>query len=120
MSSFELGISSSDAVTLYPEWNYESGKIKIQAEHRTTTGALYQYKFSDYKRFDFSVNWIDSSVAALVNSWWDTNTDLLFFVTSGSATEVHSVHLMGTDTPLRKFDKPYDNYYKGKIHLEGY
>lgn len=119
-TTFELGISSATAVTLYPEWDYWEGEKQIRTEMRAKSGRLRLYKWYDYEKISFSNNWVPASDAAVVNSWWDSNTKLLFFITSGSATEVHSVMLMNDDTPLAAYNKPYNNYFKGKIELEGY
>lgn len=118
--TFELGISSSDAVTLYPEYNYKGGDVQLKNQARTLSGKLYLYKRGDYEKFQFSVNYLPASDASLVNSWWDTNTKLLFFINSSTATEVHSVILMNKDTPFQQFNIPYADKYKGKVLLEGY
>lgn len=118
--TFELGISSSDAVTLYPEYNYKGGEVQLRTEHRTKSGKMYLYKWGEYRKIQFNVNYLPASDASLVNSWWDTNTELLFFITSDTATEVHSVVLMNKDTPFQQFNKPYADKYKGKVLLEGY
>ena len=119
-TAYELGTNSSDAVTLYPEQEYSKAKQQIRNEHRTRSGKLYLYKWGDYSRIKFDVNWVPASDAALVNSWFDTNTKLLFFVTSDSATEVFSVMLLNKETPLAQYNAPYNNLYRGTILLEGY
>ncbi len=118
--TFELGISSADAVTLYPEYDYKGGEVQLRNQMRTPSGKGYLYKHGDYKKFQFSIQFLPASDASLVNSWWDTNTELLFFITSSTATEVHSVVIMNKDTPFQQFNKPYADKYKGKVLLEGY
>lgn len=121
MATFELGISSATVARFFPEFeSYSQGKKQVRDDHRTKTGKLYQYKYGDYARINVDVNYLPASDAALVNSWFENNSDLLFFVTSGSVTEVFSVHIMNTETPLASYSKPYDNLYKGVIKLEGY
>jgi len=121
MATFELGISSATVALFYPEFeSYSQGKKQIRDDHRTKTGKLFQYKYGDYSMINMDVNYLPASDAALVNSWWDTNTDLLLFVTSDSVTEVFSVHIMNTETPLSSYNKPYDNLFKGVVKLEGY
>lgn len=116
---YELGISSANAITLSPRYDYQNIDEKIEDSIRVIEN-YYAYKWGDYKKFAFKVDFITNSDAAVVNSWWESNTDLLFFVTSDSATEVHSVMLRGNLTPLGNYKKPYDNYRSGKILLEGY
>jgi len=119
-TTFELGPTSATAVTLYPEWDYWNGEKQVRTEKRAKSGRLRVYKWYDYERIDFGLNWVPASDAAVVNSWWDSNTELLWFVTSDSTTEVHSVMILNEETPLAAYNKPYNNYYKGKIELEGY
>lgn len=120
MPTYELGISSSDAVTLYPEFDYKAEKKQKRSDHRTRSGKLYSYKWYDVQKFDFDLSWVNESISGIINSWFDARTELLFFITSGGSTEVHSVMIMNDETPMSEFQKPYQNYYKGTIKLEGY
>lgn len=120
MTTFQLGITSADAITFYPEWDYTGGEKKIQDKHRAASGKAFQYTWGSYKRFKCKLNWVTNSDSSLVNSWWDTDTELLLFITSDSTTEVHSVMLSNDETPFSKFNEPYDNLYQGTIELESY
>jgi hypothetical protein len=119
-TTFQLGISSANAVTLIPEFDFKRPKKQIRSQQRTRGGKLKLYKWSDYQTINFSVELVPSSDTAVINSWWDSNTELLFFINSGSATEVHSVMILNKETPLAAYNKPYNNLYKGKIQLEAY
>jgi len=110
---------TESAVTLVPDYSYKSPDIKIESKTRTRAGRLYTTKYGSYKHFSFNVNYVSSATAALVNSWWETDTELLFFVTSGGVTETHSVMLQG-ETPIDGFNSPSIEYYRGKIILETY
>lgn len=118
--TFELGISSADAVELLPEYDYKSDTVKIENRHRAKSGRLYTYLWASYDQIEFSCKYVPASAAAVVNSWWESNTELLFFVTSNSVTEVYSVVLNNKDRPFQKYSKPYADRYEGKILLEGY
>lgn len=118
--TFELGIDSSTAVNLRPNFDYQNGKKQIRNDYRTKGGRAYRYKWGEYRRIKFTAEYVPASAAAVVNSWFDSNTELLWFITSGDVTEVHSVMIMNDDTPFQKTIAPYDNLYKGKIELEGY
>ena len=107
-------------VQLYPEYDYKGGEIQLRNQMRTPSGKGYLYKHGDYDKFQFTVNYLSSPDAAIVNSWWNTNAKLLFLITSSDITEVHSVILMNKDTPFQQFNKPYADKYKGKVLLEGY
>lgn len=110
----------ANLVQLYPEYDYKGGEIQLRNQMRTPSGKGYLYKHGDYDKFQFTVNYLPGSSAAIVNSWWDTNAKLLFLITSGTITEVHSVILMNKDTPFQQFNKPYADKLKGKVLLEGY
>jgi len=116
----QLGPDSSTAITLHPEWDYEFKTSQTRSDMRTPAGKLYQYKYGDYKSFDLSLEYFPSSEASIVNSWADTNTDLLFFVTSDTATEVNSVRIMNDESPFSEFNEPFVDRWKGSLTLETY
>ena len=119
--TFTLGIDSSTEVTLPPEYDYQAPTVKIDSRFRSKSGKLYTYKWGDYDKFDFSVQYLSNSSAAIVNSWWSTDTELLFFVASDNGnTEVSSVMIQNKSEPFTEFQPPYIEYKKGKILLETY
>jgi hypothetical protein len=120
MATFELGVSSADAIQFYPEFDYSADQPKIEDEIRSASGRLYAYKWGSYKKFRFSAEFVPASDAAVVNSWWQSNAQLLFFITSDSTTEVSSVMVRGKSRPFQSYNQPYDNLMKGTILLEGY
>lgn len=115
--AFRLFVDSSTGVTVYPEWNFEQDTTKIEDEHRARSGARYVYKWGQYEKFKFSVSWVNSEFRSIVNSWWSTNTKLLFM--EEGSTEVYSVQLVG-DLPVNEYMKPYRDQFGGVIELEGY
>ena len=117
---YEIGPSSATAVQVYPEFDYDRHVVKNEVRHRTHSGKQYTYKWGSYTEFKFSVSWISGANAAIVNSWFASNTDLLLLITSSTATEVNSVRIQGDEAPLNQYNKPYDNYYKGKMELATY
>jgi len=117
--AFSLGTSSSDAISLNPKYDYKESNEKIEDNIRVIEN-YYAYKWGDYKRFEFKVDYIVGSDAAIVNSWWESNTELLFFVTSEEITDTYSVMLRGDLMPLGSYNKTFDEYYSGNIELEGY
>lgn len=116
--SYLLFPSSGNHVTLEPEWDFDRNDKKIEDVHRTRAGREYRYKWSSYRVFKFGNTFVTSGVAAVVNSWWDSNTNLLF-MKSGD-TQVFSVRLVNKDLPFGRFQKPYDDLYQGNIELETY
>lgn len=116
--SYLLFPSSGNHVTLEPEWDFERHDSQVKSEHLTRSGKRYVYKWGSYTRFSFSVTFVSSSTAALINSWWITNTKLLF--TSTSETAVYSVMLVASDLPISKYQQPYTDKFQGSIELQGY
>lgn len=116
--SWLLFPSSGNHVTLEPEWDFDRKDAQVKNEHVTRSGKRYVYKWGSYLKFSFGVQFLNSSQASIVNSWWITNTKLLF-VESGAAS-VYSVMLVGSDLPVGQYVKPYTSLYRGKIELQGY
>lgn len=116
--SWLLFPSSGNHVTLEPEWNFARRDKKEETVHRTRAGKRYTYKWGSYYAFKFGLEHVSSSTAAIVNSWWVTNTKLLFMESGG--TQVFSVVLTNKELPLGQFNRPYNDHYTGTIELEGY
>lgn len=116
--TYVLFISSGVDVSFNPEYDFTDQESKIETRHRTKSGREYVYKWGDYKKFKFSVSYVNSSFKSIVNSWWNTNTELLFM--KQGETQVYSVRLGGKKSPIGKFIKPYDDNFKGTIDLGTY
>lgn len=116
--SFLLFPSSGNHVTLEPEWDFDRKDGKVENEHITRAGKRYVYRWGSYYKASFSLTFVNSSTAAIINSWWDSNTKLLFM--ESGATQIYSVMLVGKELPLGSFQKPYTNLFRGKIDLQGY
>lgn len=120
MTTYMLGITSVDAIQLYPEYNFKEGKKQIRSDHRSKSGRLRLYKWGEFHKLKFKVNYIPASEAAVINSWWDSNTELLWFVTSDTATDVTSVMILNKETPINQYNEPYSDMRKGVLQLESY
>lgn len=121
MATYELGINTATMIDLYPNHGtYEKSEQKIESGYRSLSGRHYKYKWSTWDRIEFEAEYVSGANAAICNSWWDTNTNLLFLITSSTATEVNSVRIMGDESPFKALNQPYDDQYKGKIVLETY
>lgn len=116
--SYLLFPSSGNHVSFEPEWDFDREDAQIKTEHVTRAGKRFVYKWGSYCKFNFSVQFVSSADAALVNSWWITNTKLMF--KSTSETAVYSVMLIASDLPIGQFQKPYTDMFKGRIELQGY
>jgi hypothetical protein len=118
---YTLGPTSATAITIYPEWGgYKRGEEMDRAKYRSRSGKLYMYKYHTYDKFSIPVNFITNSNAAIVNSWWESQTALLYFIEDGATTEVFSVYITMDKRPFESYNKPYTDYLKATILLEGY
>ncbi len=115
---YRLFVDSSNGVDVYPEYDMTDASRKVEARHRTRAGAEYVYTFGEYTQIKFSVKYVNSSFRAIVNSWWASNTDLLWMEEGG--TEVYSVRLMNKALPVGKVIKPYSDKFQGTIELGTY
>lgn len=114
---FYLYADSNTSVTLRPEYDFKSGHRKIESRYRSKSGPEYAYKWSDYVRISFTVTHLNSADATQINSWWLSNTELLF--QQGSETPVN-VRIAGNESPINKRSEPNTYMHEGEIILEGY
>lgn len=116
--AFRLFVDSSNGVDVEPEYDFSDSKIKIEDRHRTRSGAEYVYKWGGYVDIKMSVMYVNSEFKSIVNSWWSSNTSLLWMEEGG--TQVFSVRLVNNEQPVSDIVKPYTNVFKGTIELKGY
>jgi hypothetical protein len=114
--NFALGINSATALILYPEFDYTDVLTKIEKIHRLENGDMYRYKTGVYDKFKFKLRHFPESDASVVNSWWESNSGLMFWIDS----DVSSVMLTNKKIPIGQFQKPYTDLMQGTIELEGY
>lgn len=115
--AFRLFVDSTTGVSLCPEWDYREPLVKEENRHATPVGFSTVYNYGETARLRFSVRHVSSETAALVNSWWISNTALLFM--EEGATEVFSCRLLGK-LPISKLEKPYSFSLSGVIELGAY
>lgn len=118
--TYSLGPTSATEVEIIPEWNYENGEAMDRSVMRSKTGKLYTYKWNDVKKIKITAKLFDNSDAAIVNSWWDSQTKLIYFVNDGSAVDCTSVMIMNKTAPFRSNPEPYTTKFNGVIQLEEY
>jgi hypothetical protein len=120
MMTFTLGITSENEITILPDQNYtKENKLNIST-HRAKSGKLYTYRWSSFKKIKFSASLFDTSDASIVNSWWDTQTKLIFFEYDGTTTFCTSVQIMNKEAPFMGFEEPKLSLRSGTIELEEY
>ena len=116
-----LGISSVDAIRLYPDrTEYSFGTVLIRDDNRLDNGKLKTYIQAEYDSYNMNLSCVSSCDAMIVNSWWESGAELLLFVVSDSAVDVNSVMIMGDESPFQSFCMPYEDRFNGSINLESY
>lgn len=119
--SMRLGPTGS-LVTIVPEYSFAIAKTKEEARHRAHSGKLYQYLFNVYSKFEIPLNWVSSSDRTLMNSWWETNTNLEFYDdVEGAPSSFFDVRITNDIDPFPSFVRPYfQEFYEGTLVLEEY
>lgn len=116
--TFRLFVDSATGLDIDPEYDFKDSAERIESRHRTRDGSEYAYRWGDFRKFEFSVSFVNSEFKSVVNSWWNSGTDLLFMEVG--ATDVTSVHIVSKSQPIDKLVKPYTDLFAGKITLESY
>lgn len=115
---YRLFVDSDNGLDVAPQYDYTEADKKVESRHRTRSGNEYVYRFGGYEHIKMSVMFVNSAFKSIVNSWWDSNADLLWMEEGG--IEVHSVHLVNKELPIGKPVKPYTDQFRGKIELGSY
>lgn len=118
--TYTLGPTSETEVTIIPQWDLKKGEEIDRSVIRTRSGKLYTYKWHDVKKIKFSADLFDNSDAAIVNSWWDTQTKLIFFENIDDTVDCTSVMIMNNAAPFAQYTRPYITKFSGVIELEEY
>jgi len=117
--TYRLFVDSNNGIDVEPEYDYKEPDEKIENRHRVRSGEEYVYKWGEFNRWEFSVEYINSSDRAIINSWWSSNTDLLWMEEGSSV--VSSVHITNKTKPVDKPHKPYSlTLWKGVLKLGSY
>lgn len=116
--SFLLFVDSMHGVSFDPEYDYLEEDRKVEDTHRARSGKSYVYRWGGFKRFKLSVRYVDSAFRAVVNSWWDSNAELL--LQRANETQVFSVRLVNDKLPVGKYEVPHDDLWQAELELETY
>ena len=122
MADIRLGPVNS-LITITPGWAFEQTlTLTSRQDQRTKTGNLFTYvETGRHRRFRLPWSWVSSSDRSLVNSWWQTATDLSFVLETSS----FDVRIMGSEEPFQSFVRPHGPgdgnatvFYDGEIVIE--
>lgn len=115
--SYFIMVDSAHSIQVYPEIDsFKREDEKMETTHRTDGGREYRYSTGSFQSIKFDLKFISSSQQAIINSWWLTNTDLLFL--DDVAGQVTSVHIVNKKKPIGKYSGIYTDQFEGSITLE--
>ena len=119
MGDIQLGPVGS-YITLHPTWDYESAKHIDKIDVRVTQGPLYTYiGQGSFRRIVAPESYVSSLNRTLVNSWWETGTQLRFIEDSDYASSYYSVRIIGDTEPYPSYAEHYYlQYWRGELVLE--
>jgi len=117
--TFRLFVDSGNGVDVEPTWGYSQSDEKIENRHRVRSGKSYVYKWGEFKRYKLPMTYVDSNFKSIVNSYWNTNTQLLFMEV-GNPSSVSSVRISNKKIPIGLNVEPYADLFEGVIELETY
>lgn len=115
---FRLFVDSSRGVDVTPEFSLKDGGGKIETRTRTRDASEFVYKWGEFSTVKMDVAYVNSEFKSIVNSWWSSNTELLWMEVGG--TDVTSVHITNKKKPVDGFNPPYNDLFTGKIELGTY
>lgn len=105
-------------VSICPDWNFSKEDEKVQHRHKAVSGIHEVYKYGDFDARKFDLRYVSSSDAAIINSWWHSNAELLF--TNNGYSDVFSCMITNRNIPIGQVIKPYHDQFKGTIELGEY
>jgi hypothetical protein len=108
----------SGVIQIYPTFEFKRFKRQIRSDHRMKGGSLFSFKWGDYERFEIPLEYVPVSKQQLVNEWWRDDNIIYFKQYSGSIWEVNTCQIVNKEAPLQKRQKPYTDYFQGKVILE--
>ncbi len=115
---FRLYVNSANGVDVNVEYDFKDTGRKFESRHRVRSGAEYVYKWGEWTELKFSIAFVNSEFKSIVNSWWSSNTDLLW--KEVDVAGITSVHLINKSKPVDRLVKPYNDLFRGKIELGTY
>lgn len=116
MRGYYLGPSSDTAILVYPK-DITRGRAKLETVNHTRGGKRYSVFQGAHAKYKLEVEHVSSSDAALVNSWWASDTTVMFWpqgVSSGS-----TVRFTNKAYPIGAWSMIDQSLFSGVIELEG-
>ena len=123
MGSILLGIPNSGYIVLsdLAGYSYSFNHTIDKKEIRTKGGTLFTYVTADgnFSKFTLPLTYVGSSDVSIINSWFNTATNLRYIEDNAFPNSYYTVRTTGKDEPFRGFNKPYfRQFYKGSVVIE--
>lgn len=112
-------ILASDVSTLsfIPDEGANLGVLKNESVHVTPGNRRFNYKWSDRLVHKFSVSFVTSADANLLNTWW-LDSQPLIYAPEYDPLDVSTVYITGNKLPSSVYEKNYLTLYKVKLSIE--
>jgi hypothetical protein len=107
---------NSTGLDLTPTWALSLDEEKVAEEARSPQGGYFSTHHGHFRTFSVPCDFVPSSLASVLNSWWTSGALCQFEVFS----EVYSVQFIGDASPFQEFQKPYWDRYKGILKMSTY
>lgn len=113
----KLGPTGS-LVVLRPGYDYSNTKIVGRGDVRGKGGGLFTFSEGNFRQIVIPETFVTSATRLIVNSWWESLTDLQFFEDSDLAA-FENVRIVTASEPYPQFVQPYfQQEYVGELILE--
>jgi hypothetical protein len=107
---------NSVGLDITPTWALSLDRERVGEEARAPVGAYYFVKHGIFRTFTAPCDFVPSSLASVINSWWRSGALCQFEVFS----EVYSVQLIGDMDPFTELQKSYWDRHRGTIKMSTY
>lgn len=99
-------------IDLNIDWDSRNDKTIIKSEIPTIGGYVSSYLWGSFNNFSLNINYITTSDALILNSWWETNTELTLYY------ETTSYNVLLRESPFKSLNRPYFDQYTGVLIFE--
>lgn len=117
--SSQLGPTGS-YITFSIQYDYQYTRqavVKSIVHGKQGTGGTTSQ--GSFHGFSFTLNKVTEDQRSLVNSWWQTSTNLRFIEDTTSPSSFYTVRIVNQESLFQKFRPPYfDTYFTGEVLLE--
>lgn len=77
----KTAIGSDTPIRLYPNWEYSERTVKTRQFKRSQGGQLNTYTLvGSHEEYSLPLSIVNSSESTVINSWWETQTQLHFTI----------------------------------------